>query len=219
MQNGAPEMLRTEREAMVRTQLERRGVRDARVLNAMRSVPRHLFVPERLHERAYDDCALPIDHQQTISQPYIVAASLEALELHGAERVLEVGAGSGYQAAVLGELAAEVIAVEVIEALVDQARERLAALRADNVTIVHGDGWRGWPERAPYDAIVVAAAADQLPRALVEQLKDGGRMVVPVGEPHSQSLLKLTKTGDTLQQEEICRAVFVPLVHGELDPP
>ena len=178
-------------------------------------MPRHLFVPERLEHRAYDDCALPIDHQQTISQPYIVAASLEALELTGDERVLEVGAGSGYQAALLGRLAAEVIGVEVIEELVDSAGERLRELGADNVTIVHGDGWKGWPAQAPYDAIVVAAAADELPPALVEQLKDGGRMVVPVGQPYSQSLLKLTKTGDTLEREEICRCVFVPLIHAD----
>ncbi len=215
MQNGAPEVLRNARESMVRNQLERRGVRDPRVLEAMRTMPRHLFVPERLEHRAYDDCALPIDHQQTISQPYIVAASLEALELTGDERVLEVGAGSGYQAALLGRLAAEVIGVEVIEELVDSAGERLRELGADNVTIVHGDGWKGWPAQAPYDAIVVAAAADELPPALVEQLKDGGRMVVPVGQPYSQSLLKLTKTGDTLEREEICRCVFVPLIHAD----
>ena len=174
---------------MVERQLRERGIFDERVLAAMLRVPRELFVPEELRDRAYDDAALPIGEGQTISQPYMVARICEELALRGGERVLDVGTGSGYQAAVLAELAAEVHSIERIAVLADRARERLAAAGyGDRVHVHVGDGSRGLPEHAPYAAIAVAAAAPQLPEALYEQLEPRGRLVVPVGDLHEQQL-------------------------------
>ncbi|MFQ6133078.1 MAG: protein-L-isoaspartate(D-aspartate) O-methyltransferase [Armatimonadota bacterium] len=203
-------------ERMVQDQLIRRGISDERVLAAMRRVPRHEFVkPEHL-ALAYDDQPLPIGEGQTISQPYVVALTLEQLRLRGDEKVLEVGTGSGYQAAVLAELAREVCTIDRVAGLADAARERLCRLGYDRVMVVAGDGTKGLPEQAPFDGIVVAAAAPSLPPPLIEQLSPGGRLVAPVGRRHAQSLIVATKVGEELTQRELCGVVFVPLIgeHG-----
>ena len=190
-----------------------RQVRDARVLEAMRSVPRDRFVPFELRREAYDDSALPIGHRQTISQPLIVGMMTEALGLSGTERVLEIGTGSGYQAAVLARLAAEVVTVEVVDELREQAQEALADLGIKNVRCLPApDETLGAPEHGPYDAMIVTAAAPSVPGALVEQLRDGGRLVIPVGSREAQELLALTKHGDRLERRSLGPCRFVPLV-------
>ena len=198
------------REEMVTRQLERRGIVDALVLDAMRRVPRHRFVPEELERSAYVDSALPIGHDQTISQPYIVAFMTEALDLSGDERVLEIGTGSGYQAAVLGELAAEVRTIEIVEPLAESAARVLGELGYDNVHVRAGDGYRGWPERAPFDRIMVTAAPDHVPAPLLEQLAVGGRMILPVGDA-SQQLVLIRKTEEGVTQREVLPVRFVPM--------
>ena len=202
----------SEREQMVETQIVRRGVRDVRVLEAMRQVPRHLFVAPEYRYLAYSDGPLPIGSGQTISQPYIVALMSELLQLKGDEKVLEVGTGSGYQAAILGWLAREVWSVERQESLASQARERLALLGLDNVKVVVGDGSRGLPEHAPYDAVVVTAGSPSIPQPLTEQLAEGGRLVIPVGPPSMQTLTLVVREGDGFRREEKGGCVFVPLV-------
>lgn len=208
---------RSEREAMVRQQLEARGIRDPRLLEAMRTVPREHFVPRPFRWRAFDDCALPIADGQTISQPYVVAAMIEALELSPASRVLEIGTGSGYAAAVLAELAAEVVTVERIESLAVAARARLVRLGYDRVLVVHGDGSLGWPGAAPYDAILVSAGAPDVPPSLEAQLADAGRMVLPLGHsPLDQVLVRLTRQPHGAFRREVLGGVrFVPLVGRE----
>jgi protein-L-isoaspartate(D-aspartate) O-methyltransferase len=203
-----------ERANMVEYQLRRRGISDERVLKAMGEVPREAFVPESVRREAYADCALPLSHGQTISQPLMVAMSVEALRLKGDETVLEVGAGSGYQAAILSKLAKKVYAIEIIPDLVANAQRVLDSLGIDNVELICGDGRKGWPQGAPYDGIVVAAAAEDVPTELVEQLCEGGRLVIPVGGRWGQSLQASRKVGGKLEAEELCRCVFVPLVHG-----
>jgi protein-L-isoaspartate(D-aspartate) O-methyltransferase len=203
-----------ERANMVEQQLRRRGIADERVLAAMGEIPREAFVPDRSKKDAYADCALALSHGQTISQPLMVAMSAEALQLEGDETVLEVGAGSGYQAAVLSKLAKRVVAIEIIPELAASARRVLESLEIDNVEIICADGRKGSSESAPYDGIVVAAAAEEVPRALIEQLKEGGRLVVPVGGRSGQSLQTSRKRGGMLDTEELCRCLFVPLVHG-----
>jgi len=203
-----------ERAAMVERQLRRRGIGDSRVLAAMGEVPREAFVPEAQKLNAYADSALPLSCGQTISQPLMVAMSVEALQLGGNETVLEIGAGSGYQAAVLSKLAKKVYAIEIIPELVHDARRVLGTLGIDNVELISADGRKGWPEGAPYDGIVVAAAAEDVPSALIDQLKEGGRLVIPVGGKWGQSLQTSRKRGDRLETEELCRCVFVPLVYG-----
>ncbi len=200
---------------MVEQQLQRRGITDTRVLAAMGEVPRELFVPDAHRGDAYADSALPLSHGQTISQPLMVAMSLEALALDGHENVLDVGSGSGYQSAVLARLAQTVHAVEIVPDLVDAAQVRLDLLGIDNVELHLGDGRLGWKDAAPYDAIVVAAAAETTPLALIEQLVDGGRLVIPVGERRGQTLTLFRKHEDRVESEELCRCVFVPLVYGE----
>lgn len=201
------------RQEMVDTQIARRGVRDRRVLNALRTVPRERFVPERLAEFAYEDTPLPIAEEQTISQPFVVALMAEALELAPGDKVLEIGAGSGYAAAVLGQLAREVWAVERHESLAREAAERLAALGSENVHVVHGDGTLGLPEHAPYDGIVVAAGGPDVPPALLDQLAPGGRLVIPVGpDPRTQSLLRVRRTEQGFVREDLGGVRFVPLI-------
>lgn len=205
-----------ERQAMVEQQLRARGIADERVLTAMGRVPREQFVPPELLSRAYDDAALPIGEGQTISQPYMVARICEELELHGTERVLDVGTGSGYQAAVLAELAGEVHSIERIATLAARARERLdAAGYGDRVNVHVGDGSRGLPEHAPFAAIAVAAAAPNLPEALYEQLDVRGRLVVPVGDRSEQLLQVIVRTpeGPAVLRTVPCR--FVPLIGDE----
>jgi len=201
-----------ERRRMVERQLRRRGIADERVLEAMARVPRELFVPAGAVRDAYADAALPIGRGQTISQPYMVARICEELRLEGDERVLDVGTGSGYQAAVLAELAAEVVTIEVIPELAEQARANLAAAGYDRVEVVVGDGSMGYPEQAPYDGIAVAAAAPDVPPALYEQLAPGGRLVVPVGGRAGQELQVVEKREDGAQVARSVPCRFVPLV-------
>jgi protein-L-isoaspartate(D-aspartate) O-methyltransferase len=197
---------------MVDAQLRARGIADERVLNAMLRVPRHEFAPERYRDQAYEDHPLPIGEEQTISQPYIVAIMLEALKLSPSHRVLEVGTGSGYLTALLAELAAEVISIERHAALADAARELLGRMSYKNVRVITGDGSQGFPEAAPYDSIIVSAAAPQLPRALIDQLSEGGRMIIPVGQVDTQQLQLIEKRNGQphTSLRELCR--FVPLI-------
>jgi len=197
--------------------LRRKGVRDLSVLRAIQMVPRHLFVPESVRHRAYDDVALPIGSGQTISQPYIVALSTDLLQPKPQDVVLEVGTGSGYQAAVLAEIVSKVYSIELIESLGRTARKRLEELGYGNIEIRIGDGYAGWPERAPFDGIVVTAAAPRVPQALVDQLKPGGRMVIPVGgEGEIQYLKLLTKRADGgVDEKRVLPVRFVPLVPGK----
>ena len=192
-------------------QIERRGVRSSRVLAAIRSVPRHFFVPERLYARAYDDCPLPIGLGQTISQPYIVALMTQLLGLEGNEKVLEVGTGSGYQAAVLARLAREIHTVEYLPELARMARRTLDLLEIGNVHVHVADGSLGYPSEAPYDAILIAAAAPRAPQCVLEQLCSGGRLVLPVGPPRAQILQRWERRGDNFEPEDILPVAFVPL--------
>jgi len=202
-----------QREQMVKEQILQRGIGDPRVLEAMRKVPRHLFVPPGLRDRAYRDCPLPIGYGQTISQPYIVAFMTEAARLTPQSVVLEIGTGSGYQTAILAELARQVYSLERLAPLAARAQQTLTALGYRNVEVRQGDGYQGWPEHAPYDAIVVTAAPPTVPTALLEQLAVGGTLVVPVGESQgSQSLLILYKTPEGVVQKEAFPVQFVPMV-------
>jgi protein-L-isoaspartate(D-aspartate) O-methyltransferase len=200
---------------MVGEQLQDRGISDARVLDAMRRVPRQEFVPAHLREMAYQDCALPLDHGQTISQPFIVGFMTEALETTSDQRVLEVGSGCGYQAAVLSLLVKEVFSIEIVEALAIGAAERLRRLGYDNVQVRHGDGHLGWPERAPFDAIIATCAPKEIPEALVEQLREGGHMAIPVGHRGVQDLIVLTKEEGSLRQNKVMQVRFVPMTGQE----
>jgi len=199
---------------MVARQLRRRGISDERVLAAMARVPREAFVPEKLVGHAYDDAALPIGAGQTISQPYIVAAMCELLALEGTETVLDVGTGSGYAAAVLDELAAAVVSIEVVAELAERARLALAATGHDRVEVRVGDGRAGAPDRAPFQAIAIAAATDAIPAPLVEQLAIGGRLVAPLGGTRGQQLVRLLKTDDGLAETWSVPCRFVPLVRA-----
>jgi protein-L-isoaspartate(D-aspartate) O-methyltransferase len=198
------------REKMVETQIKARGVKDPRVLSALLKVERHRFVPEEYLNSAYSDQPLPIGEGQTISQPYIVALMTELLELKGDEKVLEVGTGSGYQAAILGELAQEVYTIEIIESLASVAKNRLSELGYQNVKVKAGDGYLGWPKAAPFDAIIITCAPDHIPKPLMDQLKEGGRMVVPVGA-YSQELKKIVKRSGKIVTTDVIPVVFVPM--------
>lgn len=203
------------RREMVAQQLLARGIRDHRVLDAMLQVPRHVFVSEEFRAEAYEDHPLPIGKEQTISQPFIIAIALQALELDGSESVLEVGTGSGYQAALLAKLARQVYSVERHAQLADKAENTLRELGINNVQVSVRDGSQGWKEYSPYHAILVSAAAPSLPRSLLEQLADDGRMIIPVGPPHAQQLQLVRRSGSatTTNTVEGCR--FVPLVGAE----
>jgi len=198
---------------MVEQQLAspQRGIRDTAVLKAMAAVPRHEFVPEELRPYAYDDRPLPIGYAQTISQPYVVAFMTEKLQPKSTDRVLEIGTGSGYQAAVLSLLAREVYSIEIIEPLARRAASDLTRLGYDNVKLRYGDGYQGWPEAAPFDVIIVTCAPDHVPKPLIDQLRDGGRMIIPVGERGEQMLYLLKKHGSTLQREAVLPVRFVPM--------
>ncbi len=199
-----------QRERMVAEQIAARDVSDPLVLQAMRTVPRHLFVPPSSAEEAYGDHPLPIGHGQTISQPYIVAFMTEALGLEGGETVLEVGTGSGYQAAVLSRIAKQVYSIEIVAPLAAEARERLARAGYRNVQVRSADGYQGWPDVGPFDAIMVTAAAPRVPEPLKAQLKDGARLVIPVGD-ESQQLMVITRKGDTFEERRVLPVRFVPM--------
>lgn len=197
---------------MVERDLRGRDIRDEAVLRAMRKVPRHLFIESRYAESAYADRALPIKENQTISQPYIVALMTQSAKLKSTDKVLEIGTGSGYQGAVLAEIVREVFSIEIVKSLADEAREKFARLDYDNVEVKYGDGFLGWKEHAPFDAILITAAAPKIPQPLLDQLKEGGRMVLPLGTNRfSQDLMVLTKRKDGLKKEYIAGVVFVPM--------
>lgn len=202
-----------ERKRMVEEQLTGpgRGIMSARVLEVMGKVPRHELVPESHRRMAYADSPLPIGHGQTISQPYIVAFMTEKLEPKPADKVLEVGTGSGYQAAVLSELVKEVYSIEIVEKLAERAKADLKRLGCENVHVRAGDGYKGWPEAAPFDAVIVTCAPDHVPKPLVEQLKEGGRMIIPVGTGYAQELYILEKEGGELKQQGVLPVRFVPM--------
>jgi protein-L-isoaspartate(D-aspartate) O-methyltransferase len=201
---------------MIREQLvgAGRNITNARVLAAMEKVPRQEFVPEQQRNRAYEDRALPIGHDQTISQPYIVAFMTEQLDPQPTDRVLEIGTGSGYQAAVLARLVAEVYTIEIIEPLAQRAEADLKRLGCTNVHVRAGDGCQGWPEAAPFDAIIVTCAPENVPPPLVEQLRDGGRIIIPVGPLGDQELVLLRKQGEQLEQHAVLPVRFVPMTGG-----
>lgn len=201
---------------MIEDQIVARGIRDPATLAAIRAVPRHEFLPVRLREEAYGDYPLPIGHGQTISQPYIVAFMTEAIRPQPGEKILEIGSGSGYQAAVLAETGAEVYTMEIVEPLAEMARQTLARLGYDNAHVRHGDGYRGWPEQAPFDAIIVTCAPDKIPPDLVAQLRDGGRMIIPVGGGMEQELVLLRKQGDKVEEQSVLPVRFVPMT-GEAE--
>jgi protein-L-isoaspartate(D-aspartate) O-methyltransferase len=199
------------RALMVEEQIVSRGVSDQRVIGAMRKVERHHFVPDAYRNVAYADTPLPIGEDQTISQPYIVALMSEELELEPTDRVLEVGTGSGYQAAILGEIVGEVYTIEIVESLGLRAQELLKTLGYSNVKVRIGDGYEGWPERAPFDKIIVTCAPTEIPQPLVEQLREGGLMVIPVGDAGSQYLYRVRKREGGVETEEVIPVRFVPL--------
>jgi len=199
-------------EQMVKTQLIPRGITDERVIAAMKKVPRHLFVPEAIQHMAYDDMALSIGEGQTISQPYMVAVMTELLDLKGNEKVLEIGTGSGYQAAILAELSSKVYTVERIAELARSAQEKLTSIGYRNIEVKVSDGTLGWPEKSPFDRIIVTAGSPKIPEPFMEQLADGGIILAPVGDRFSQQLLKVRKTKGTLKEEYHTPCVFVPLI-------
>jgi len=213
--NQAQDDFSSARAAMVEKQIVKRGVTDSLVLAAMRKVPRHEFVPESYRGYSYADEPLPIGEGQTISQPYIVALMTETLKLNRDSKVLEVGTGSGYQAAVLAEVAASVYTIEIVESLCREATVTLASLGYKNVHVRCGDGYRGWPEEAPFDAIIVTAAPDHIPQPLVDQLKPGGKMSIPVGDVY-QELMLITKTESGVVEQSILPVRFVPMT-GEAE--
>jgi len=212
-----PDTLEEQRDAMVRL-IEARGVTEPAVLSAMRSVPRHMFVPEALREAAFADRPLPIGEGQTISQPYIVALMTDLADVRPGQRVLEVGTGSGYQAAVLAAMRAEVYTIEIIPSLAERARRTLDQLGYEGIRYRVGDGYGGWPEAAPFDAVIVTAAPDHVPQPLVDQLAEGGRMIIPVGDV-SQTLLRITRTAKGVSTERIVPVRFVPMTGEARDRP
>jgi protein-L-isoaspartate(D-aspartate) O-methyltransferase len=213
-----PQQIRQRRIDMVNRQIAARGIRDQKVLEVMREVPRHLFVPEAIRDRAYDDSPLPIDEGQTISQPYIVALMTELLEIQPHHRVMEIGTGSGYQAAVLSGLAAQVYTIEIKEPLYRKATAILEELQLSNIHTRHGDGYYGWEEQAPFDGIMITAAVDHVPPPLLRQLVDGGKLVLPLGHPFSfQNLVVVTKRGEDYRLRQVTGVLFVPMTGKALE--
>jgi protein-L-isoaspartate(D-aspartate) O-methyltransferase len=212
----APDSRSRDRERMVREQIEARGVRHPKVLKAMRSTPRHLFVPEPIRGVAYDDCALPIGYGATISQPYVVALMTELLAPESGSRVLEIGTGSGFQAAVLSPLVKSVYTIEIVPELAASAGATLGRLGYANIHVRQGDGYKGWPEQAPFDRIIITAAPPEVPNALIAQLADGGRLVVPVGSGWDQQLMLVEKKADgSIRQTRVAPVLFVPMRRGK----
>lgn len=199
--------------SMVKYQIEKRGIKNTDILQVMRNTPRHLFVPPALSTMAYDDYPLPIGEEQTISQPYIVALMTDLLKLKGDEKILEIGTGSGYQAAVLSQLVDTVYTIEIVETLANNAKKRLANLNYKNVVVKYGDGYKGWPSAAPFDAIIVTAAPEKVPQTLIDQLKIGGHIVIPVGNKW-QELQLITKINkNKIKKKTVIPVRFVPMVH------
>ncbi len=213
MENPQPRQI--ERDRMVRDHIMARGVTDSRVIQALQNVPRHVFVPDAEREQAYEDHPLPIGFEQTISQPYIVAFMTEALRLQPHERVLEIGTGSGYQAAILSQLVNKVFSIEIVEPLAERANKAIQKLGMTNVVVQAGDGYQGWPEEAPFDAIILTAAPEHIPQPLLDQLAIGGRLILPLGS-HVQKLILLTRAPDGWQKEELLPVAFVPMT-GEAE--
>jgi protein-L-isoaspartate(D-aspartate) O-methyltransferase len=209
---------KTPRETMVRTQIASRGINDPLVIEAMKIIPRHLFMPRTAWNQAYEDHPVPIGEGQTISQPYIVALMTEALALTKEDRALEIGTGSGYQAAVLSMIVKEVYTIEIKEVLHKRAAETFRTIGFENIFPLYGDGYYGWEEHAPYDCIMITAAVDHIPIPLFQQLKEGGRMILPLGNPYSfQELVLITKTADTYRIQKICGVLFVPMTGKALE--
>lgn len=208
---GALSFFDNARYKMVKEQIYNRGIQDSLVLKALRKVPRHLFVPADLQKHAYDDTPLPIGHAQTISQPYIVAFMTEQLNLKGSEKVLEIGTGSGYQAAILGEIVKEVHSIEIIESLGIQAQKLLKELAYQNIFVYIGDGYEGLPDKAPFDAIIVTAATDHIPAPLLKQLKIGGRMILPVGDLWQELILIHKEKDGSIKKRSVLPVRFVPM--------
>ena len=217
---GAGDPYLAKRQAMVEQDLKGRGIRDSRVLAAMAKIPRHLLVEERFKAEAYADHPLPIGEGQTISQPYVVALMTEALKLRPTDRVLEIGTGSGYQAAVLAEIVKDVSSLEIRKNLADRAERSLKELGYRNVRVKYADGYYGWPEHAPFDAIIITAAANHIPPPLIKQLKEGGRLILPLGSTvFSQTLTLLTKSGERFQTEQLGAVAFVPMTGAVRNEP
>ena len=202
-----------ERLDMVNDQIKARGIKDKRVLEAMVKVPRHLFVPEPYTKNAYEDTPLPIGLDQTISQPYIVAFMTEALMLKATDKVLEIGTGSGYQAAILAEICDSVYTIDIFKQLADRAEQTLNKLGYKNIRVKHGDGYQGWPEHAPFDAIIVTCAPSDIPQPLKDQLAEGGRMIIPVGDSGIQQLILLVRKNGRIMQESVLPVRFVPMIN------
>jgi len=200
-----------ERVQMVDYQIIRRGITNQLVVTAMRIVPRHKFVPLEYRDFSYNDRPLPIGYNQTISQPYIVAAMTDALNLSSKDKVLEIGTGSGYQAAILAQLVSNVYSIEIVPELAERAEQTITQLGYTNIHFRCGDGYQGWPDKSPFDAIIVTCAPDEIPKPLIDQLADNGRLIIPVGERYSQELIRVTKKGKELIRERLMYVIFVPM--------